>query len=246
MIPKIIHQIWIQGYNSIPDNLKKIHLECIKINTNFKFIFWDNNKIIKFIKEHYDIEFLDIYNNYNIMAQKADFARYLILYIYGGIYLDMDMICKKNLNTFLKYNFFITEDNLKKIIHYKQYPNGIIGSIPYHPLFKIIFINLKKRVNEKNNIPYSTGTRLLYDSIIEYKGLYKDDITIIDPQYLHPCPLYSNKECENNCKKCYVVHTGNLSWSPMLKYISYIAKYKQYILIIVLCILLYMRYKSNI
>ncbi len=239
MIPKIIHQIWIQGYNKIPQNLKKLHTNCQKINSDFKFIFWDEDKIKEFISTFYNTEYLNMYNSYTVMAQKADFARYLILNIYGGVYLDMDMICKKELNTFLKYKFFITtNDIIVRNIFSNRYPNGIIGTVPKHPLFKIIFKNLKKRIIKKNNITYSTGTNLLYDSIAEYKKNSTNDITIIEPKYLHPCPGYSDKNCPKRCKSCYVVHVNDLSWSPTLRYLSYLASYKYHILAVLIIIIL--------
>lgn len=43
-----------------------------------------------FVNEEYPGEIADCYNRLNIIVAKVDFWRYLVLYKYGGIYLDID------------------------------------------------------------------------------------------------------------------------------------------------------------
>jgi len=243
-IPKIIHQIWIQGYDNIPKHLKEMHENCVKINDDFKFIVWDDDKIKKFLKDNFKPKYLEVYNMMTIPAQKADFARYAILYKYGGIYLDMDMVCRKNLNYFLKHKVFFTT---KKDLAYHVYPrylNGIIGAVPNHKLFKIIFKNIFEREKHYDNVTYSTGTRLLYDSVQNYREYMSKnnnknknkqnndknkennyDIEIVDAKYLHPCTMYQDeKTCPYKCTDCYIAHTNNSSWSTGLKIFMFIKR----------------------
>ena len=55
MIPKIIHQIWFQGCNSIPnkynDNISSIH----KYAKDWQYVCWDHEQIAKECKKYYDI-----------------------------------------------------------------------------------------------------------------------------------------------------------------------------------------------
>ncbi len=223
-IPKIIHQIWIQGYDYIPKHLKEYHLECKKINKDFKFIVWDDKSIREYIKANFKKKYLDLYDSYKIPAQKADFARYAILYNYGGIYLDMDMICKKNLSKFLDNGVFFTTHKDLMYNLYKRYLNGIVGAVPKHPLFRIILKNIIIRRNFTHNVSYSTGTRLLFDCVNYYEQIYKkNDVKLIDSKYLHPCTIFSDeKKCISRCKDCYIGHTSNSSWSPTLKAFNFV------------------------
>jgi len=41
MIPKIIHNIWIQGYNNLPKDIIENHNNIKKLNPNWQFIIWD-------------------------------------------------------------------------------------------------------------------------------------------------------------------------------------------------------------
>jgi inositol phosphorylceramide mannosyltransferase catalytic subunit len=247
MIPKIIHQIWLQGYNSIPQSLKEYHEKCKTINSNFKHMFWNEAKIKKLLLGNFGQQYVELFNFFKIFAQKADFARYAILYIYGGIYLDMDTICKKNLEPFLNLNFFTTIAGDSFYEFYERYHNAVIGTIPKHPLFLIMFKNIFERIQYANNVTYSTGTRLFYDSVQEYVKTHANDITIIDPKYLHPCGIHSGPDCADTCDECYIVHTNNSSWSSGAKLIKYMCKNKYLILIIIAIIIaiLYFYFKNK-
>ncbi|AZL89335.1 glycosyltransferase [Megavirus baoshan] len=237
MIPKIIHQIWIQGYDSIPDKLKSYHLGCKYINDNFEHVFWDEEKIKKIILDEFGQKYLDLYNIYEIPAQKADFARYVILYTHGGIYLDMDMVCRKNLTPFLQYNFFVTTPMFYQ--YAKSILNGIIGCIPKHPFFLIIFEKMFERQHMKNDILQSTGTKLFYECAIQYaKNNPNNDIMLIDRKYLHPCTTYDDETCIYTCDDCYVAHTGYSSWVPYYKYYGPLLKKIPLIMIIIFFIII--------
>lgn len=238
MIPKIIHQIWLQGYDQMPLNLKTFNTGCQYINDDFTHWFWTEDRIKKLLRKKFDKKYLELFDYYQIPAQKADFARYCILYVYGGIYLDMDTVCKKNLNKFLDCKFFFTSTNdlLNKL--YRRYQTGIIGSVPKHGIFTIMFKKMFERVPYAKSLTYSTGTRLFYDSIKEYRSINEyiesnsTDIKIIDPKFLHPCGIFDDELCECACDDCYIVHTNYSSWSPFIKLTKYVVKHLKLILIL--------------
>ena len=245
MIPKLIHQIWIQGYNNIPSQLKMYQSGCENINDDFKFVIWDDDKIKDFLKKYFEKEYLELYNKYNIYAQKADFARYAILYIYGGIYLDMDMLCRKNLSPFLKHNFFCAKNNYP--FFWKRYLNGIVGTIPKHPVFLFVFKNIFLRQNRANDVTYSTGTGLFFDSVNEYmKTTDEPNITFIDTKYLHPCHTFDSEFCPYTCDSCYVAHIHYGSWySDSEKYFKKNIKMIVFITIIITLLIFYYM-KNNV
>ena len=53
------------------------------------------------------------------MVQKIDFAKYVILYHYGGVYIDMDVKCLKNINNLKKLfpdaDFIVSELPINKL-----------------------------------------------------------------------------------------------------------------------------------
>ena len=147
---------------------------------------------------------------------------------------------------FLDLKFFttITGDSFYEL--YKRYHNAVIGTVPRHPLFLLMFENIFDRLKFADNVTYSTGTRLFYDSIQEYlKNSNNNDITIIDPIFLHPCGIHSGPNCADTCDECYIVHTNNSSWTGTGKIIKFICKNKSLVLIIVLIIVIFILYLYN-
>ncbi|XWV24973.1 glycosyl transferase [Tupanvirus deep ocean] len=246
-IPKIIHQIWIQGSQNIPNKLKEYHDGCKIINNTFQHILWDEDNILKLLNDNFGKKYVDTYNSFTVFAQKADFARYAILYVNGGIYLDMDMVCRKNLEPFLNYQVFCTTDALH--IFVKRYLNGIIGAVPKHPIFLYVFKNIFERLPHKNKVTYSTGTKLFYDSAMEYiKETGNNDISVIDRKYLHPCNPYDDDDCPYTCNDCYVAHTSYSSWSSnFFKHFNryFKIKYLYIILIIIFLLVVFYACKSH-
>ncbi len=236
MIPNIIHQIWIQGYDNIPTDLKQQYDECQQVNNDFINMFWDEILIKKFLAENFEPKFLAIYEKCKFAAQKADIARYAILYTYGGIYLDVDMVCRKNLKPFLEYNFFFTVPIFYKI--QKCYLNGIIGSRPRHPILMVIFENIFAREYLLHDVSKSTGPKLFYHAVTEYiKVNPEHDISIIDRKYLHPC-TYNSTTCPYECEDCYIAHTGHSSWSSSHRIQKKIINNWKYILAILIFFIL--------
>jgi mannosyltransferase OCH1-like enzyme len=97
-IPKIIHNIWIQGYEHLPDDIREKHLKIKKMNPDWDFIIWDEKMILEILKKHPKI--YNVYKNINSysgfignMASRSDIARYVIMKEFGGLYYDMDFDC---------------------------------------------------------------------------------------------------------------------------------------------------------
>ena len=68
-----------------------------EMNPDYEFKLFTDEEIDTFVKTEFPGEIADCYNRLNIIVAKADFWRYLILYKYGGIYLDIDSAIEKPL-----------------------------------------------------------------------------------------------------------------------------------------------------
>jgi len=88
-IPFIVHQTFYT--TKFPQQIIEIIQNNKKMCPNYKFIFYDDEDCIKFIKTYFDER---TYNAYMMLnncygAMKADFFRYCVLYKIGGVYLDI-------------------------------------------------------------------------------------------------------------------------------------------------------------
>ena len=113
MIPKIIHNIWIQGYDKLSEEIKKNHLLVKKSNHDWEFMIWDNVAILKLLKKYPVLlniykntqKYMDLSNQTTVsqmkkdkMNIKANLAKYVILKEYGGVYYDIDIKCSFDFN----------------------------------------------------------------------------------------------------------------------------------------------------
>lgn len=106
---KIIHNIWIQGYDNLPDQTKDNHIKIKKLNPDWEFIIWDNNMILELLEKYPKIK--NIYKNvdkyYGIINNddaKSHIAIYVILKEYGGLYYDLDFECIISFNELFDAN----------------------------------------------------------------------------------------------------------------------------------------------
>lgn len=96
---------------------------------------WTDASSREFIAQHYQW-FLDTFDSYTYPIQRADAIRYFILYHYGGVYLDLDVGCKRRLDELLVY----------PVILPKTIPVGVSNDLMFsekgHPFMEQTIHNL--------------------------------------------------------------------------------------------------------
>ena len=93
---KIIHQIFLdiglRPYSERDDYQHYVDINK-SINPDWEHILWTDDKVEKFVLTlSQDIQ--DMWNDFPTKFYKIDFVRYLILSVYGGVYIDLDVNCK--------------------------------------------------------------------------------------------------------------------------------------------------------
>lgn len=91
VIPLKIFQTWHSKY--LPPEMKKCVMSLKKSNPEFEYYIFDDNDCREFIKNHYSIVVMNAFDKLKPGAFKADLWRCCILYVYGGIYLDIKFSC---------------------------------------------------------------------------------------------------------------------------------------------------------
>ncbi len=234
MIPLIIHQIWFQGIKNIIQPYKNCFIKNIKFleNTNWNHYFWDQTRIENFIKNEYS-DYWNIYSKCDILVQKLDVARYLILYHYGGCYMDMDMEILKDFKYLLKDNDELVFSLTKQL----GYNNGILFSSKNNIFWLDFLKDVDKKINlfkfdNMLNIQFSTGP-INFTSFINTN--YKDyKIKSLPFKYLEPCETSYNTFITD---EAYVInHYGNSWINPFYKYFIKLYSNKKYLLGIILLI----------
>lgn len=187
---KFIFQTWKN--NDIPDKWKEAQLSVIKNNPDYEYKLFtdeDNRNIVI----NYFPDFLDYYDNFEYNIQRADAIRYMILYLYGGIYLDLDYICNHS------FNELILEKPIglnRSINQSWSFTNSImISSVKSHPIWLECIRNMKKKTpffirGKHLKVMTSTGSIMLTRSTIKFK----QDIQELD--IIQKCNVCEIKQCE--------------------------------------------------
>lgn len=91
IIPLKIYQTWYT--KDLPPKMKE-RVEILKSqNPRFEHHLFDDNDCREFIKDNFDIAVLNAYDTLIPGAYKADLWRLCVLYINGGIYMDIKLKC---------------------------------------------------------------------------------------------------------------------------------------------------------
>jgi len=150
-IPKKIIQTW--EHKDLNPPFQKIIDIWKTNNTNYEYLLFDKHEREQFIRNNFDETILNTYNSIVPGAFKVDLFRYCYLYIYGGVYVDIDSLCIGKLDDFLLPNieFVVPIDlNVSESEGTHNLACGFIASIPKHP----VLLNCINRIvhNVKNNI----------------------------------------------------------------------------------------------
>jgi len=202
IIPKVIYQTWYSK------NLSKSMSEAVKKlksnNPLFKHYLYDDNDCRNFIEKNFPKEVLYSYDCLIPGAYKADLWRYCILYLYGGIYLDIKY---EPINNF-SFNFLIKNENICKDrpSYFKNrngYYNALMimkpGNIYLEYAIKKIYLNCKNKNYGYNNL-YPTGPGLLSEifpanfSKNNFNFIGYDIIKLNNVKILKSYPQYRNEQ----------------------------------------------------
>jgi len=92
---KLVHFFFLDiGLGKLEDHdIYVKNIETLQnLNPETKVNIWNEIELDTVVKNHYP-HLLDFWNNFPSKFYKIDFGRYLILKLYGGMYLDLDMEC---------------------------------------------------------------------------------------------------------------------------------------------------------
>ncbi len=211
-IPKVIHYCWF-GNKKKPQLVKDCISSWKKYLPEYEIIEWNESNTDlnhPFLKKTYKLK---------KWAFVSDFVRLKVLYDFGGIYLDTDMLMLKSLDDFLGDRCFFSAEN-------DTYINAaIFGTEKNHPfikecLLKYEDIKLKNETNwERICIPriITQVFREKYGSVLTLnKKIQLKDIVIYPSPYFYPLNYFDRKDIGNykNYLKIesHAIHLWNSSW----------------------------------
>lgn len=214
MIPKIIHYCWF-GRNPLPSSAKR----CI--NSWKKYL--PDYEIKEWNEDNFDVNSIP-YTRDAYAAKKyafvSDYARFWVLYHYGGVYFDTDVEVIRPMDDFIAKGPFMGWEKPGSTGVYSIAPGLGLAANKEQPLYQEILhgfehLNFYDENGERNN--YSMIP--LVTDLLTQKGLKKDgSIQVIDNVILYPseylCPMEYFTGKVTITDNTYAIHWYSMTWLP--------------------------------
>lgn len=191
-IPKIIYQSWKTHevppkWASSPESIK-CHM------SDWKYVLFNDEENRNLVEKYFP-DFLPYYDSFPHNIQRADAARYCFLYIFGGLYLDLDYEVNRNLSPLFASGdiFLVCSGNVSS-----YYTNSVMASKPRHPFWLEVIEEMKQPekwwyIGKHFQVMEQSGPLML--SRVTRKT--KHVISVLPKRLVIPCSI-----CNLNCSTC--------------------------------------------
>lgn len=172
VIPKKIHQTW-----KVRDTSDGFHTQLItrhgQLNPEWEIMFYDDNDIEDFLRRYFPSTILNAYLRINSRygAARADFFRYCVLYVHGGVYLDIKSGIRKKLDSMRVKIDPMDMYNQKDILIVGHWPTAVWGEILEDP--KGEFMNWVMLSTPRHPVLYE----VIQDMITNILGFHDNHLT---------------------------------------------------------------------
>jgi inositol phosphorylceramide mannosyltransferase catalytic subunit len=203
MIPRIIHQIWgVRDDGEMPAQFHESEASWRLNHPDWTYILWRRDSIDRLIQDHYP-HVWDLYRRYPEWIQRADASRYFILHHHGGIYSDLDIICRRSWADLLAHDMIVPRTAPLGV------SNDLMAAEKGNEFVAYLIDCLESQsrrwqhwyIPRHFRILLTTGSLFLTQA---YRGYPKNGtIYILSPE------LYGNSDRKN----AYVAHVAGNSWA---------------------------------
>jgi inositol phosphorylceramide mannosyltransferase catalytic subunit len=195
-IPRIFHRIWL-GNRPMPAEFVAYGRSFEKLHPNWRFVLWTDDNLPA-MKNRW------IFDKSSSWAAKANVLRYEVLFEHGGVYIDTDFECKRNLEPLLAdVECFVARQG-DGVIN-----NAIIGAVPGHPFLRKVIGSL------------GVHARFVFDEVpsVTQSGPYFftkiadrfEGITVFPPELFYPYQWHERWRRNEEFEDSYAVHHWTLS-----------------------------------
>lgn len=203
-----------------------------------EYMLWTDQKSDDFIAEHYSW-FLPTFRGYKYPIQRADAIRYFVLHHYGGVYLDLDVGCRRRLDPLLTY----------PIVLPRTIPVGVSNDLMFaakgHPFMtQTINALMSFDINYIINYPtvmFSTGPMFLSAQISLFSSrnlAQSSDVRVLSK------PLYGKNAKPEEAPHAFFTHHYGSSWhADDAGFITFLGRHGRLLMYIGLALLLFGLYR---
>lgn len=180
-IPRIIHQSWKTA--DIPSNIYlPTWVESWKtFQPDWEYRLWTDQDNETLVRDFYP-EFYEAYAALHPPIKKADFCRFLYMHRYGGVYVDLDFACLRNVEPLLA-GYDIVLGRLSPDACWGVLPNAFMASVAGHEFWWLCARDAARAPASEQMVEMHTGPFRLQWAY----NVYKPANTAIYPhRYIYP------------------------------------------------------------
>lgn len=218
MIPKIIHYCWFGG-NSLPEDARKCIDSWRKYLPDYEIKEWNESNFdvscCPYVREAYEAK---------KYAFVSDYARFFVLYRYGGLYFDTDVEVVKNMDHIISAgNFMGFEKSMATKSQVKAVNNEVtLGVAPglglgvnpglglIHELLDFYENKEHFSIEDGTVVDYTTDILKKHGLVNEHKLQKVADVTIYPADYF--CPMDSTTGITTITSNTISIHHYSCSW----------------------------------
>jgi mannosyltransferase OCH1-like enzyme len=213
----IVHQIWglcpADADKNPPSDLHEASLSWQQPGVQYKR--WNRTEIEQLLDS---TPWRSTFDSLEHWVEQCDFARYVILYIFGGIYADMDTVCKKmpgpSSKLLVGIEANVTEDdrirhNLARSFQLCQWTFVCNASNPV--LLHVIKTIANNTSLSCSNVLNRTGPGVFTDAVLEARTRFPDAVGILGIEAFACGQAHSDSPPASD-PRCGVVHMFAGSW----------------------------------
>ncbi|MCT6819155.1 hypothetical protein GM608_03970 [Bombella sp. ESL0380] len=183
-----VHQILILDKESgkLPDFVKNNRQAIKKIYPKAKYRLWNDRTIRKFLKKNFPTSVFEAYETLCPYAYKADLVKYALLYVYGGLCVDIGVLLLKPWNIPFSKDVAAFKEPSFISPSWSAIQTGLLWALPRREEFRLaidlIVENCRKKYYGFNPL-YPTGPVLLGKVFLSVMASRKDTLEA-DSQYV--------------------------------------------------------------
>lgn len=203
MIPKVIHQIWIGNEGQLmPEILKELSVSWQLNNPECQFILWDKEKLNDLLIRFFP-EMQSLMASYTYDIQRIDVYKCLLLYKFGGLYVDLDCECIQPIFQLFADSDCVLSQNSENEKFFIG--NFFMASIANSHFIKFLIDGLsndselrKNGLSKLDIVLQSTGPLYVSDKYHEYvdtnKNVEKSIILVLDYSCVAPLTAIESRK----------------------------------------------------
>jgi mannosyltransferase OCH1-like enzyme len=126
-IPRILHQTW--KTTDVPTRWRDARRSWLAAHPGWEHRLWTDEDLDRLVRTRAP-RFYPLWRSYPWHIQRVDSARYLMLHEMGGVYADLDLICRKPLDELLDHELVLARTRPLGLT------NALMMARPAHPLMR--------------------------------------------------------------------------------------------------------------